>query len=148
MKLSSHSAANLASRLGLLFSLPLVLVDCGSTAPANSPVNAKGACATVPANSTVNGTNYNATTGHCTSETSGKWTALTVHIPDSGSVTLNATCDDTTGPYVNQSAFDAGEGGNGITSNSDFVLTSTCSSASNHNSTSSTKELFIWTKNP
>jgi hypothetical protein len=104
-------------------------------------------CATVPSGATVNGSNYSAATGHCTVETSGKWTALTVHVPTSGgAVTLNATCDDVAPVYTNQATFDAGEGGPGVTSNADFFTGSTCTSASNHSTT--TTELFIWRKNP
>ena len=121
-------------------------VGCGSSkpAPANNPAgtNKVAACATVPSGATVNGTTYDPATGHCMTETSGKWTALTVHMPlNGGAITLNATCDDVA-PFASQADFNASEGATGT----DYVVTATCASGSVTNSTN--KELFIWKKNP
>ena len=123
----------------------LGLSSCGSSS-ATPSVPTAPTCADVPSGSTVNGTNYNVATKHCSAETAGKWTALTVHIPLSGgAATLNATCDDVA-PFANQAAFDASESGGGFSTNADYVVTSKCASGSTRGST--TKELFIWKLNP
>lgn len=133
-------------RLLILVLAAACFSSCSSSSGGGSGSGGSGSCASLPTGLTIDPASA------CTS-TSGTWSMYTINRDTS---TAYQSCNHTTSSlYANQAAFDANEGtsvtpGVTITSNHDYVITSTCASGSTvyTNGSTTTRYLYIWKIQP